>query len=220
MSRQVPSTFGQLYPTIGQLVSLPSKKTPLDAEPLTQPTRGAKNTPAYNTHSYPTKVPAEAIEPYIAQHTRPGDLVLDPFCGSGMTGLAARRLGRDVVLNDLGFGAAHLAWNLCEPCDAAELQAAARTVLANVADDFAELFASPGRRRLQGTIRWTLYSTVVACHGCGHRSRLWDDAADRARGTVPGNWPCPGCGTSIERRTACVVGRRSRQPEPLSDNRI
>ena len=62
---------------------------PLDVDqPLARPTRGKKNTPAYNAHCYPTKVPPEAIEPYVAHHTRPGDLVLDPFCGSGMTGLA------------------------------------------------------------------------------------------------------------------------------------
>jgi len=132
-----PTTFERLYPSVGSLAAEPSDLEPLDREPLARPTRGRKNTPAYNAHSYPTKVPAEAIEPYVAHHTRPGDLVLDPFCGSGMAGLAARRLGRHAVLNDLSYGAAHLSWNLCEPCDPADLQQAARGVLAAVADDYA-----------------------------------------------------------------------------------
>jgi hypothetical protein len=121
-----------------------------------------------------------------------------------MTGLAARRLGRDVVVNDLGFGAAHLTWNLCEPCDPAELQAAARTVLATVADEFAELYGTPGRGSKRGTIRWTLYSTVARCESCGEMSRLWDDATDRDRGTVMKAWPCPGCGASVDKRNATV----------------
>ena len=42
-----------------------------------------------NAHSYHTKAPPQGIEPYIAHYTNPGDLVLDPFYGSGMTGVAA-----------------------------------------------------------------------------------------------------------------------------------
>src|SRR5262245_17744973 len=48
-----------------------------------------KNDAIYNAHSYHTKVPPRAIVPYILHYTEPGDLVLDPFCGSGMTGVAA-----------------------------------------------------------------------------------------------------------------------------------
>ena len=31
----------------------------------------------------------EAIAPFINHYTKPGDVVVDPFCGSGMTGVAA-----------------------------------------------------------------------------------------------------------------------------------
>src|SRR6185503_17324450 len=37
---------------------------------------------------YHTKVPPEAIAPLIEHYTRPGDVILDPFAGSGMTALA------------------------------------------------------------------------------------------------------------------------------------
>ena len=203
---KAPTTFERLYPSIGYVAAKASDLVPLDVEPLVRPTRGKKNTPAYNTHSYPTKVPAEAIEPYVAHHTRPGDVVLDPFCGSGMAGLAARRLGRHAVLNDLSYGAAHLAWNLCEPCDPTDLQQAARSVLEAVADGYADLFATSGRGRSSGTIRWTLNSVVVACGACGRGSRLWDDATDTARGTATAGRRCPACGESIDKRSAKPMG--------------
>jgi len=60
--------------------------------------RGGKGTPVYLAHSYPTKVPPEAIEPLIEHFTRPGDVVVDSFAGSGMTGVAAMRLGRHAYL--------------------------------------------------------------------------------------------------------------------------
>ena len=48
-----------------------------------------KSDPIYNAHSYHTKVPHQAIARYLLHYTQPGDVVLDPFCGSGMTGVAA-----------------------------------------------------------------------------------------------------------------------------------
>ena len=44
---------------------------------------------------HPTQKPVQALRPLIECFTRPGELVLDPFCGSGSTLEAARDLGRD-----------------------------------------------------------------------------------------------------------------------------
>ena len=38
----------------------------------------------------PSKVPARAIARYILHYTKPGDVVLDGFCGTGMTAVAAQ----------------------------------------------------------------------------------------------------------------------------------
>ncbi len=52
-----------------------------------------KTDPIYKAHSYHTKVPHLAIVPSILHYTDPGDVVLDGFCGSGMTGVAAQWCG-------------------------------------------------------------------------------------------------------------------------------
>ncbi len=46
---------------------------------------------------HPTQKPLELIERCLLASTNPGDLVLDPFLGSGTTGVAAARLGRRFV---------------------------------------------------------------------------------------------------------------------------
>jgi len=43
---------------------------------------------------HPTQKPLALVERIILAATDPGDLVLDPFCGSGTTGVACARLGR------------------------------------------------------------------------------------------------------------------------------
>ena len=60
-----------------------------DREPFLADIREQRNDPIYNAHSYHTKVPPWAIIPYILHYTEPGDVILDPFCGSGMTCAAA-----------------------------------------------------------------------------------------------------------------------------------
>ena len=52
------------------------------------------NNMARERTGYPTQKPLALLERIIAAHSCPGDLVLDPFCGSGTTLVAAQRLGR------------------------------------------------------------------------------------------------------------------------------
>lgn len=46
-----------------------------------------------NRH-HPTEKPVSALQPLIESFTRPGDIVLDPFAGSGSTCVAAELAGR------------------------------------------------------------------------------------------------------------------------------
>jgi DNA methylase len=199
------SGFEELYPAVGKVPDLAPGEVEY-REPLTLATNGAKGSAAYNAHSYPTKVPPEAIQPFIEHHTRPQEWVLDPFCGSGMTGLAAGRAGRRSILGDLSFGATHLAWNLTHPCDPDRLAAAATAVLAACENDFDRLYAVTGRDGGPAHLNWTLFSQRVACPHCGEPSTIWDDAADPERGSVAAEWPCPECGETIGRRGAETLG--------------
>ena len=49
---------------------------------------------------HPSQKPLGAIDPLLKMTTKPGDLVIDPMCGSGTTGASARRLGVSAILAD------------------------------------------------------------------------------------------------------------------------
>jgi len=48
--------------------------------------------------SHPTQKPIEVMKWLLEKYTNPGDLVLDPFAGSGSTGVACKLMGRNYVL--------------------------------------------------------------------------------------------------------------------------
>ena len=93
-------------------------KTPTDVwwQTIVSPT-GAEKT------GYPTQKPLKILERIVRVHSDPGDLVVDPFAGSGTTGEAAARLGREYLLIDTNPEAVRvmadrLAWDGPEVVDA------------------------------------------------------------------------------------------------------
>jgi DNA modification methylase len=57
--------------------------------------------PANYTEAHFATFPPALIKPCILAGTKPGDVVLDPFAGSGTTGMVALELGRRAVLIEL-----------------------------------------------------------------------------------------------------------------------
>jgi site-specific DNA-methyltransferase (adenine-specific) len=58
---------------------------------------------------YPAEKPSEIAEILITQSSQAGEIVADPFMGSGSVGVAAARLGRTFLGNDLNQEAVRLA---------------------------------------------------------------------------------------------------------------
>ncbi len=71
--------------------------------PFSSDVSEGKNDPLYNSHSYHTKVPHKAIMRYILHYTKPGDIVFDGFCGTGMTAVAAQLCGNRAEVESLGL---------------------------------------------------------------------------------------------------------------------
>jgi len=122
-------------------------------EPFAADVSEGKNEPIYNAHSYHTKVPHKAIMRYILHYTKPGDIVFDGFCGTGMTGVAAQLCGnpepifkmqieqemkdvqwgpRKAILTDLSPAATFIAYNYNTPVDVSAFRKEADRILAEV----------------------------------------------------------------------------------------
>jgi DNA modification methylase len=62
-----------------------------------------RSDPIYNAHSYHTKVPPRAIIRCLLNYTKPGDVVFDGFCGTGMTAVAAQLCADRSTIQSLGY---------------------------------------------------------------------------------------------------------------------
>ncbi|MDR1282060.1 MAG: transposase, partial [Opitutaceae bacterium] len=160
--------------------------TPYSREPLAIDVSVGKTDAIYKAHSYHTKVPHLAIVPSILHYTEPGDVVLDGFAGSGMTGVAAQWCGtapasyrhelelawkkegraapkwgaRRAVLNDLSPAATFIAANYNIPFDVDAFAKAGKQLLKEVEQDigwmYETLHVEPASSRLKQALSQTL----------------------------------------------------------------
>jgi len=130
-------------------------------EPFAADVSEGKNDPIYNAHSYHTKVPHKAIMRYILHYTKPGDIVFDGFCGTGMTGVAAQMCGcpdaafkvqieaempgvewgkRKAILSDLSPAATFIAYTYNTPVDSAAFDDEAHQILAQCIAEYGWMY--------------------------------------------------------------------------------
>ena len=171
-------------------------------EPFALDIRAGKVSLVYNAHSYHTKVPLEGIEPFVLNYTEVGDLVLDPFCGSGMTGLAAIKHGRLPILIELSPAAAFIAKNYCSPIDLEKFDNAAREMVKNLKDLANWLYETTCRICGQKAIlEYVILSDEIECPRCSHRFLLFHAALDK-KGDVKKEFDCQNCGRRLK-KTDC-----------------
>lgn len=185
-----------------------------------------KNDPIYNAHSYVTKVPHKAIMRYILHYTEPGDIVLDGFAGSGMTGVAAQMCGnpelefkrtvetewkaagvelpkwssRRVILNDIGIAATFIEANYNLPFNVKAFELEAQRILDELKQEIGwmyETLHTDGKTK--GQINYTVWSDVFACPDCGSEVIFLNEALDKETKRVKDAFPCPHCGVELNK---------------------
>jgi DNA modification methylase len=168
--------------------------------PSTDEIRGGKGSIFYRAHSYHTKVPPEGIVGLIRHYTDPGDVVVDPFCGSGMTGVACLMTGRQALLSDLSPAACHIASGYTARIDRRRLEAAGSQMLGSLASLETALYGTscpvcsgPSR------IEYTVWSDVFACPSCNLELLFWGEAVDPETGAIRKSIDCS-CGSSWAKR--------------------
>ena len=199
---------------------------PYRRKPFAVDVSEGKTHPVYRAHGYHTKVPHLAIVPSILHYTEPGDLILDGFAGTGMTGVAAQWCGtapesyrkelealwakegfskpswghRRTIQNDLSPLAGFIAANYALPFDLDAFAEAGRALLGGVEAELGwmyETLHTDGETK--GQIDYTVWSEVFRCPECAAEVVFVDEALDRKTGRVRTKFPCPDCDAELNK---------------------
>ncbi len=195
-------------------------------EPMAIDVSVGKTDALYKAHGYHTKVPHLAIVPSILHFTEPGDIVLDGFAGSGMTGVAAQWCGtapasyrhqiemewkkagmaapkwgaRRAVLNDLSPAATFIGANYNLPFDVDAFAKAGKQLLAEVDKEIGwmyETLHTDGRTK--GRIEYTVWTEIFSCPECAGEINFLKEALEDETKRVRESFPCPECGAELNK---------------------
>jgi len=208
-------------------------------EPFAVDVSEGKTDSLYKAHSYHTKVPHLAIVPSILHYTEPGDIVLDGFCGSGMTGVAAQWCGnappvyrkelesdwqkeghvkpkwgvRRCIINDLSPAATFIAANYTIPFDIEAFAKAGKQLLNEVEKEIGwmyETLHTDGKTK--GRIEYTVWSEVFTCPNCSEEINFLEKALDEESKRVKESFPCPKCNSNLTKDNLERVFESSTDP--------
>ncbi|WP_415844253.1 DNA methyltransferase [Stutzerimonas zhaodongensis] len=196
-------------------------------EPQTIDVSVGKTDLLYKAHSYHTKVPHLAIVPSILHYTEPGDIVLDGFGGSGMTGVASQWCGsapsayrhelesewkkqgkaapkwgaRRVILNDLSPAATFIAANYNLPFDVETFAKEGKRLLNEVEQELGWMYETLHKDgKTKGRIEYTVWSQIYTCPDCAGEVNFVDEALDVESKRVKDSFPCPHCDAELTKQ--------------------
>ena len=158
-----------------------------------------KNDKLTNAHSYHTKSPFHAIQQYIEHYSEKGDVVLDCFTGSGMTGIAAQKSGRKAILMDLSPIASYLAYNYNSSVNSDVFLTQAGNILRELQEELGWMSETKHTDGRIGKIRSILFSENFRCPLCNTDFVLWDYAVDIEKGVFNDPFICKNCGAEIKK---------------------
>ena len=193
-------------------------------DPFSLDVSEGKADPLYMAHSYHTKVPYRAIMKYILHYTKPGDIVFDGFCGTGMTGVAASMCGTDnatikaeelsiqkdaqwgkrkAILNDLSPYASFIANIYNREVNAHALSLEFKKVIDACIKRLGWMYetACPVDKvnRIDGVpavgkISYTVWSEVLICPNCGREEAYYSLVTAEGKSSKSKTYRCPTCG--------------------------
>jgi DNA modification methylase len=167
-------------------------------EPPNDGMSAGKNTYTYDAHTYHTKVPPQGIAELIKHYLPEGGLVLDPFSGSGMTGVAAISNGYDCILNELSPAACFISSRFSKNIDPVLFEAGVQRILEETIAIRKLLYTTNCREcGKEAELSYLVWSYKVLCPDCKHEFVLWDVCRHYGESVkehkILSEFPCPKC---------------------------
>ena len=116
----------------------------------------------HSLHPYPAKFPPQLPHSILEEFGKPGDVVFDPFCGSGTTLAEARLLGYDAIGVDVNGLSTLLSKVKATPLTDDEIKQAKAFIAAITDDELSWQFNRPSIvvKEIEGRDHWFQYNVA------------------------------------------------------------
>ena len=128
------------------------------------------HTPMYLMHKYWARKPHNVVGEYIEHYSKKGEIVLDPFVGSGVTAIEALKRGRKAIAIDVDPISTFITRMTLKPVDIKKFKEAFKQIEKSVRKEIEKLYTTTcpkcGQECLEAYVVW---SDVVQCDVCKER---------------------------------------------------
>lgn len=182
-------------------------------KPISGGMKALPHTPIYRMHRYFARRPHNVINTLIEHYSRPGDVVLDPFCGGGTTVVEGLRLRCKVVGVDLNPMATFITRCEVMNLDPGDVETTLEWIAEITEEEINTLYQTPCPQcGAEATANWTKWSVVYICPHCNHPT-----VAAEAEKLGPGKYACTHCGqgfhvTNLPRKADKMLEQHVRCP--------
>lgn len=161
----------------------------------------------YMMFGYPSKIFYKKIAKFIDRYTVEGDLVLDPLCGSGSTGISSLWKRRKCLLMDGSSGAAFIAKCHVLPVDLVQFRHEFMKIKKRISDRVNSLYEIKCKCDSYGIAEYVICSNVYSCPECGSEIILSEGKSGKRSTYI-----CPNCrfqlNISKQWHKKCLIEKR------------
>jgi DNA modification methylase len=139
-------------------------------------------------------VPPQIIRLLIEHYTQRGEVVLDGFCGSGMTGVAARESGRNAILCDLSPIATFISYINCTRFPYQEVIQTLQDIIEESKNTLGYMYETKENGRLM-SVNYYVWCDVFICPECLYEFPFFPYAVNHTGKKVKTKktFKCPQC---------------------------
>lgn len=152
------------------------------------------HTPVYKMHKYFARRPQNVFRALAENYSKPGDTILDVFCGGGVTLFEGLSVGRKVIANDINPLATFVSEMEVTHVDQAEYISAITEIRDDVKTFSDQLFSTHDRESgILRPVRWYELAYKAKCPKCGGTIVLCNEN----KGSKAGVYICKSCNSEV-----------------------
>ena len=175
-----------------------------EGKPFATDVTEGRHTWLYKAHTYHTKVPPKALCRYIEHYTKPCQIVLDGFAGSGMTAVGALlvKTSRSTITCDLSPAATFVSSGYLAEVNPQSFIKEAYRIADALDRELGWMYRPENGSATPPICNYYVWSDVFLCASCESEIIFWDAAFESKQKKFRDTFKCTSCGAENSKTSA------------------